>query len=73
MTASEDPDRNADFRPGSKGDMTAPKSDFRYTPESELKSDIAACPFGADSVAKVQKAQCLISRQRTKQATIADQ
>jgi hypothetical protein len=28
---------------GSKGDVTALKCDFRYTPESGLKSDIAAC------------------------------
>jgi hypothetical protein len=26
---------------GSKGDLTAPKSNFRFTPESGLKSDIA--------------------------------
>ena len=25
---------------GSKADLTAPKSDFRFTPESGLKSDI---------------------------------
>jgi hypothetical protein len=36
-----------------KADLTAPKSDFRFTPESGLKSDIAPCPFGADFVAKV--------------------
>jgi hypothetical protein len=43
----------ADFRYGSKADLTAPKSDFRYTPESRLKSDIAPCPKSADIVAKV--------------------
>jgi hypothetical protein len=32
---------------GSKADLTAPKSDFRFTPESGLKTDIAPCPFGA--------------------------
>jgi hypothetical protein len=32
---------------GSKADLTAPKSDFRYTPESGLKTDIAPCPKSA--------------------------
>jgi len=32
---------------GSKADLTPPKSDFRFAPESGLKSDIAPCPFGA--------------------------
>src|SRR5260221_13821474 len=45
------------FRPnvrvGSSTDLTAPKFDFRSSPESGLKSDIAPCPFRADSVAKV--------------------
>jgi hypothetical protein len=41
------------FRFGSKGDLTAPKSNFRSAPESGLKSDIGPCPFGADFVAKV--------------------
>src|SRR5258705_7269401 len=27
-----------------KADLTAPKSNFRFTPESGLKSDIAPCP-----------------------------
>ena len=27
-------------QPGSKAALTAPKSDFRFTPESGLKSDI---------------------------------
>ena len=30
-----------------KADLTAPKSDFRFTPESGLKSDIAPCPKSA--------------------------
>jgi hypothetical protein len=34
-------------RDGSKAALTAPKSDFRFTPESRLNSDIAACPKGA--------------------------
>ena len=36
-------------RIGSKADLTGPKSDFRCTPESELNSDIAACPIRANS------------------------
>ncbi|SRR6266849_6792737 len=36
-------------QPGSKADLTAPKSDFRYTPESGLNSDIAPCPKSAMS------------------------
>ena len=32
-----------------KADLTAPKSDFRFTPESGLKSDISPCPFRAKS------------------------
>jgi hypothetical protein len=43
-----------DDRLGSKAELTAPKSDFRYTPESGLKTDIAACPKSADIVAKVE-------------------
>ena len=34
-------------RNGSKADLTAPKSDFRFASESGLNSDIAPCPFGA--------------------------
>jgi hypothetical protein len=37
----------------SKADLAGPKSDFRFTPESGLKSDIATCPKSADFVAKV--------------------
>ena len=33
---------------GSKGDLTAPKSNFRSTPESGLKSDITPGPFRAN-------------------------
>jgi hypothetical protein len=39
---------------GSKADLTPPKSNFRFTPESGLNSDIAPCPFCADIVAKVE-------------------
>jgi hypothetical protein len=35
-------------RVGSKADLTAPKSDFRFAPESGLKSDIPPCPFRAN-------------------------
>jgi hypothetical protein len=31
-------------QPGSSTDLTAPKCDFRYAPESRLNSDIAPCP-----------------------------
>src|SRR6266446_6306944 len=34
-------------QPGSKADLTAQKSDFRFTPESRLKSDITPCPKSA--------------------------
>src|SRR6266403_2875635 len=37
-----------DFRIGSKAALTAPKSDFRFTPESGLKSDIAPRPKSAN-------------------------
>jgi hypothetical protein len=36
---------------GSKADLTAAKSDFRFTPESGLRTDIAPCRFGANRVA----------------------
>ncbi len=32
---------------GSKASLTAPKSNVRFTPESELKSDIVPCPKSA--------------------------
>src|SRR5712671_2137181 len=38
-----------DVRFGSKAALTAPKSDFRFTPESGLNSDIAPCPFRANN------------------------
>src|SRR6266403_1036145 len=37
------------FPPPSKAALTVPKSDFRYTPESGLKTDIAPCPKSAKS------------------------
>jgi hypothetical protein len=33
----------------SKADLAGPKSDFRFTPESGLKSDIATCPKSPNS------------------------
>src|SRR6266436_1396391 len=38
---------------GPTTDLTALKPDFRFTPESRLRADIAPCPVRADSVAKV--------------------
>src|SRR5260370_17742042 len=35
-------------------DLTALKPDFRFTPESRLRADIAPCPVRADIVAKVE-------------------
>jgi hypothetical protein len=32
---------------GPSTEVTAPKFDFRFTPESGLKTNIAPCPFGA--------------------------
>jgi hypothetical protein len=34
-------------QPGSKADLTARMSDFRFTPESGLRADIVPCPFRA--------------------------
>src|SRR6266436_1962280 len=34
-------------QPGSDSDLTAPMSDFRFTPQSRLKPDIAGCPKSA--------------------------
>jgi hypothetical protein len=41
------------FRVKAKADLTAPKSNFRFTPDSGLMSDNAACPLSADFVAEV--------------------
>jgi len=40
-------------QPGSRADLTGPQSDFRFTPESGLKSDIRPCPFRANSGSRV--------------------
>src|SRR5258705_6103952 len=45
--------RQIDVSVGSKAALTAPKSNFRFAPESGLNSDIAPRPKGADSVEKV--------------------
>jgi hypothetical protein len=43
--------------------LTAPKFDFRSSPESGLKSGVAPCPKSADIVAKVENRTTLkISR-----------
>ena len=49
----QQPSRSLHVRVGSKADLTAPKSDFRFTTQSGLRTDIAPCPFRADSVEKV--------------------
>jgi hypothetical protein len=36
-------------QPGSKAALTAPKSNFRFTPDSGLNSDTAPCPFRANN------------------------
>ena len=41
------------LRSGSQADLTPPKFNFRFTPESRLKTGIAPCPLRADTVAKV--------------------
>src|SRR5258705_6660520 len=38
----------SNVRRGSKAALTAPKSNFRFTPESGLRSDIAPCPKSAN-------------------------
>jgi len=47
----------ADVSHGSKADLTGPKSDFRFTLESGLKSDIAPCPFRAMSDQSINGAE----------------
>jgi len=32
---------------GPKADLTAPKANFRFTPQSGLRADITPCPFCA--------------------------
>jgi hypothetical protein len=39
-----------DVADGSKGDLTAPESDFRFAPESGPKSDMAGGPFRANGL-----------------------
>jgi hypothetical protein len=55
-----------DVRFGSKADLTAPKSDFRFTPESGLKSDIAPFPLCAISDRQQNiTAWCLSAKRKT--------
>jgi hypothetical protein len=44
-----------DFRHGSKSEVGGRNREVRFTPESRLNSDIAACLKRADIVAKVPK------------------
>jgi len=46
-------EKNVFTRPGSKAELTARESDFRFTPESGLKSEHHAMSVCADIVAKV--------------------
>src|SRR6476646_9749724 len=39
----------AEVRNGSEADLTAPKSNFRFTPECGLRADIAPFPLCANS------------------------
>src|SRR5260370_15621646 len=53
MTAPPDPDVCVwpyDVRPGLSTDLTAPKLDFRSSPESGPKSDIGPCPKSAQKL-----------------------
>jgi hypothetical protein len=55
-------------QPGSKAALTAPKSNFRFTPESGLNSDIAPCPksarFGHQLSALIAKSKATRRRLR---------
>jgi hypothetical protein len=44
---------NGDVAYGSSTDLTAPKFDFRSSPESGLKSDIEPCPVRANNGSRV--------------------
>ena len=44
---------------GPKAALTAPKSDFRFTPESGLRSDIAPCPKSHTTRFTVQRTASL--------------
>src|SRR6266436_7612213 len=48
--------RRANVRSGSTTDLTALRPDFRFTPESRLRADIAPCPVRADFVAEIGRA-----------------
>jgi hypothetical protein len=54
-----------DVRYGSEADLTAPKSNVRFTPESGLKADIASCPFCAISRCEQSQHNGLPSRRRS--------
>src|SRR6267378_1035917 len=52
---------HCNVRCGSTTDLTALKPDFRFTPESRLRADIAPCPFRANNGSR---AYSIISSQR---------
>jgi hypothetical protein len=60
--------RDGEVRFGSKGDVTALKCDFRYTPENGLKSDISRGPKSAKnelwSVGDLQRQKPHIAAER---------
>ncbi len=53
------------FPPPSKAALTVPKSDFRYTPESGLKSDIAPCPKSAKGLNRSRGRTLWLATQRS--------
>ncbi len=52
----------SDVRSGSKAALTAPKSNFRFTPESGLRSDIVPCPKSARNGSEATRAYGSASR-----------
>src|SRR5258706_7236000 len=58
---------------GSSTDLTAPKSNFRFTPESGLNSDIAPCPVRANSGSRTcSQSDNSVSRKHQSCATYAE-
>src|SRR5258705_11846784 len=51
-------------QPGSKAALTAPKSNFRFTPESGLRSDIAPCPKSATGLNRSRGRTLRLTAQR---------
>jgi hypothetical protein len=48
---------------GSNSDVGGRNREVRFTPESRLNSDIAACPFGANNGSRAQRAPHLVNVQ----------